>query len=145
MEDQIVPADKRQRALAAVAAALLSVVAVAVLIVVDRRFDRIKELSEEDLPAAATAMLRFTTVVAWIGGLGFVGMGAWFWRLGRRINLAERFPPPGMRVIKDTPVRTGARARMTANLAQVSALACVVAGTVGMWYLYRVAASVLPR
>jgi len=40
-------------------------------------------------------------------------------------------------------VRTGARARTLANLSQVTALLCVVAGTVGMWYVYRLAAAVL--
>ncbi len=143
MEDEIVPADKRQRKLVLAATALLGVAAVATLVVVDRQLDQIVQLAEEDLPSAAERMVRLTTVVAWVGGLGFVGMGAWFWRLGRRINRANRFPPPGMKVLKDTTVRTGRKARTTANLAQVSALVCVVVGTVGMWYLYRVAVAVL--
>ena len=32
-----------------------------------------------------------------------------------------------------------------ANLAQAAALLCVVAGTVGMWYLYRLAVALLER
>jgi hypothetical protein len=48
-----------------------------------------------------------------------------------------------MKVIKDTRVRTGAKARALANLAQAAALLCVVAGTVGMWYLHRLAVALL--
>ena len=95
------------------------------------------------LLAAEEKVLRLATIILWIGGLSLVGMGGWFWRLGRRINLADRFPPPGMKVIKDTRVRTGPKARALANLAQAAALLCVVAGTVGMWYLYRFAVALL--
>ena len=35
------------------------------------------------------------------------------WRTGRRVVSAERFPPPGMLVVRDTPVHTGRRARLT--------------------------------
>ncbi len=33
------------------------------------------------------------------------------WRLGRRTLAAERFPPPGFKGVRDTPVRLGAEAR----------------------------------
>jgi hypothetical protein len=143
MEDEIVPADKRHRRLTLVTAGLLTLLGLLALGMLPAYLGGIRKLAEEDLWAAEEKALRLVAIVLWVGGLSLVVMGAWFWRLGRRINLADRFPPPGMKVIKDTRVRTGAKARAVANLAQATALVCVVAGTVGAWYLYRLAAALL--
>jgi len=143
MEDEIIPGDKRQRRLALVTALLLTFLGLLALGILCGYLGEIRRLAQEDLRAAEEKALRLTAIVLWVGGLSLVGMGAWFWRLGRRINLADRFPPPGMKVIKDTRVRTGAKARALANLAQAAALLCVVAGTVGMWYLHRLAVALL--
>ena len=145
MEDEIVPADKNHRRLALVAAAFLTVLGLVALGILHRHLGEIRELAKDNPRAAEEKVLRLAATVLWVGGLSLVGMGAWFWRLGRRINLAGRYPPPGMKVVKHTRVRSGARARTLANLSQVAALLCVVAGTVGMWYLYRLAAAVLGR
>jgi hypothetical protein len=143
MEDEIIPGDKRHRRLTLVTALLLTFLGLLALGILCGYLGEIQRLAGEDLRAAEEKALRLTAIVLWVGGLGLVGMGAWFWRLGRRINLADRFPPPGMKVIKDTRVRTGAKARALANLAQAAALLCVVAGTVGMWYLHRLAVALL--
>lgn len=138
-QPETVVADKQLRHRAILAAVLISLPGLAVIGLLDRRLDRIEELAAEDLPAAKDQVIRLTAVLAWTGGVGFVGTAAWLWRLGRRINLSGRFPPPGMKVVKNTTVRTGHKARTLANLAQLAALLCAVAGTVGMWYLYRLA------
>ncbi len=143
MENEIVPADKNHRRLALVTAALLTILGLVALGILHGHLGKIEELAKDNPRAAGEKVLRLAATVLWVGGLGLVGMGAWFWRLGRRINLAGRYPPPGMKVVKQTRVRTGARARTLANLSQVTALLCVVAGTVGMWYVYRLAAAVL--
>jgi hypothetical protein len=145
MEDQIVPADKKHRRLAVVAVVLFTLLGLLALWILHGYLGEIQRLAEEDLRTAEEKALRLTAIAVWVGGLSLVGMGAWFWRLGRRINLADRYPPPGMKVIKDTRVRTGARARALANLAQAAALLCVVAGTVGMWYLHRLAVALLQQ
>jgi cytochrome c-type biogenesis protein CcmH/NrfG len=139
MENEIVPADKRHRRLAIVVAALMVAAGLLVLGVLYWHLGKIGELAKVNRRQAAEQTIRLVAEFAWLGGLSLVGMGSWFWWLGRRINRADRFPPPGMKVIKDTAVRSGARARTLAHLAQVAALLCVVAGTMGMWYLYRLA------
>ncbi len=140
---EIVLADKKLRVWAILAAVVLVVAGFAAIGVLQGQLRVIEQQPEENLQAAKQKMIRLTATVAWIGGLGFVGMGAWFWRLGRRIHRAGRFPPPGMKVIKDTPVRAGAKARTLARLAQVAALFCTVVGTGAMWYLYQMAAAIL--
>lgn len=144
MEEEIVPADKRHRRLALVTAVLITLVGVLLLGILYGYLGQIKrDMAEKDRRTAEGELLRLTAAVNWIGGLSFVGMGAWFWRLGRRINRSGRFPPPGAKVIRDTRVRTGAKARELASLAQAAALLCVLAGTAGMWYLYRLVVAVL--
>jgi hypothetical protein len=143
MEDEIIPGDKRQRRLTLVTALLSLLLGLLALTILCRYLGEIRSLAQDDLQAAEEKVLRLAAIVLGLGGLCLVGMGVWFWWLGRRVNLANRFPPPGMKVIKDTRVRTGAKARAVANLAQVVALLCVIAGTVGMWYVYRAAAALL--
>lgn len=145
MEDQIVPADKKLRKLVLVAAVLVAAVGLPVLAVLHGYLREIENQAQRNPQAAVQKAICLTAIVAWVGGLGFVGAGLRLFRLGRRINRADRFPPPGMKVIKNTPVRTGAKARALANLAQVAALLCVVVGTVGMCYLYRLAVTVLQQ
>jgi len=142
---EIIPADKRQRRLAMLAAVVVSVAGVAMIFVLRGYLGELEGLAKEHPHEAARKALRLTGIVAVVGGLSFVGAGWWLWRLGRRINLSGRFPPPGAKVVRDTRVRTGGQARAVANLAQLAAFGCIVAGTIGTWYLYRLAVEVLGR
>jgi hypothetical protein len=59
-----------------------------------------------------------TVVLAVITSAPLLGLAWYLWRLGRRIGLGERYPPPGYRVIRDTPVVAGALARRIGRLVQ---------------------------
>jgi len=142
-EPEILPADKTHRNWI-VAVALLGAILVLLLVVVlDEQIEEIKRQAGEDPRKAVETILRLIAVTACVSGAGLVGMALWFWRLGRRVRLTGRFPPPGMKVIRDTPVRTGPRARNVANVARLTALLCALAGTVGMWYLHQLAVAAL--
>jgi hypothetical protein len=55
-------------------------------------------------------------------------LGAGFlWRLGGRIVSFNRFPPPGMRVIRDTVVLSGQAARWRGHVLQLLALILTLA------------------
>lgn len=69
-----------------------------------------------------------------------VAYGAYTWRLGRRVVEAGRFPAPGMKVIRDTPVQTGQRARVTGYVMMFLAVLMVAsafAGAVLFYVVYR--------
>ena len=64
---------------------------------------------------------------------------AWFlWRLGRRTIAAGRFPPPGLRLVRDEPVLTGdaatRRGRIAQGLSVIIGLA-VVGLALALWRL----------
>lgn len=142
-EIETVPADPRLRRLAVVLAIVLGMAGVAGMLALRAAMGPLDKLGPDDLPAAVARLLRVVAVVAWAGGLGFVGCAWWLFRLARRINRSGRYPPPGMKVVRDTRVRTGRAARTTANAALLFAVLAAAAGTVGMVRLYRTAEDVL--
>lgn len=56
-----------------------------------------------------------------------LALAAYLWSLGARVVRAQEFPPPGLRVIRDTAVITGARAVSRGRLLKVLALSCAIA------------------
>lgn len=143
MHNEVIRADKSARWGTLLLLVAMSAIGVLVIWILGRHMEAILRLAETDWAAAADQTLRVTGIVAWLGGLGFVAAGVRLWLLGRQIRLAGQFPPPGLKVIRDTPLRTGRRAMAVAWAAQVTAAACIAMGTVGMWLLYRMAAAVV--
>lgn len=56
-----------------------------------------------------------------------LGFAAYLWFLGRRTLRAREFPPPGLRVIRDTRIVTGEAAVSRGRQLQFLALGCGVA------------------
>jgi len=133
----IVRADPRARRTALIAGLVMLLVCGAALWWLEGRLRAIRQMVQQNPAAAAQQMMRIVAGVAWAAGAGLVGLGVWLWCLGRRINRTGRFPPPGMRVVRDTRLRTGKQARNLASLAELFAFLAVVAGVVGTWWFYR--------
>jgi hypothetical protein len=75
-----------------------------------------------------------------------VGMAGYLWRFGQRIVRAERYPPPGFRVMRDTPVQIGQAAVRRGRLVQALAAVIGVAGLLLgflLWRLYLLLAAEL--
>lgn len=69
-----------------------------------------------------------------------LGMAAYLWQLGQRTLRSGRYPPPGLRVTRDTPIETGRAAstiaRMFKMLAVALASAAVLLGVLLWWLLF---------
>lgn len=105
-------------------------VGLASLIAVQRVLVQARTLQASD-PAAA--VIRLITALRWLSwGLGatLVAGAAWLYRLARRIRSSVRFPPPGMAVVQDVRIRTGARALALGRVALAGAIALMVLGAV---------------
>jgi hypothetical protein len=85
---------------------------------------------------AVLAMLGFAapfTLIAWLMGVGTV-------RRAVQTLRARRFPPPGMRVARDTPVLRGRTARLLGVVGFVLGATLLTAGTVLPILAYRIGA-----
>src|SRR5688572_19353929 len=54
-----------------------------------------------------------------------LAFAVYLWSLGGRVLRAQEFPPPGLRVIRDTAVLTGARAVSRGRLLKVLAVSAL--------------------
>lgn len=112
---EIQRADSRARVLLGLAvAAAISVGAFAHVLVQDW-------LADVMLLPSPIAVQKLLTALAWsvaFGSVALVALGIYVWRLGARICVAGRFPPPGTRVIRDTVVLFGAAAIRRGKLIQ---------------------------
>jgi hypothetical protein len=66
-----------------------------------------------------------------------LALAVYLWSLGGRVVRAREFPPPGLRVIRDTPIVTGERAVARGRLLKVLAVGCVIASAVSAGLLWR--------
>lgn len=68
---------------------------------------------------------------SWAAMLPVAVLAAWLWVYGARVRRAGRFPPPGAKVLRDTPVLLGDAARLRGMVLKVLAafLGLLSAGT----------------
>ncbi len=141
---EIQPADPAARRLALIILIVIGALGLIPLIWLQSALDTIFELRRTDpleatrmmlavyrLLGAATAVVCFATAI-W---LGWQGLG---------IKRAERFPLPNARVVRDTPVLTGAAARRQARIALVFAAALMVSGVLVPMLLMRLTSLLAP-
>jgi hypothetical protein len=62
------------------------------------------------------------------------GFAVYLWGLGGRVLRAQQFPPPGYRVIRDTPVVEGSAARVRGYMFRILA-ACLGAVSLLLWVM----------
>ncbi len=100
-------------------------------------------LAEE--PADAARRVRLLAVVT--GGIFAIPtliFATWFWKQGELIVSADRFPTPGMRVVRDTPIVRGVQARARGRALQMLAVSFVVLNILFvavLWYVAGIVAT----
>ena len=67
-----------------------------------------------------------------------LGVAAYLWHLGRRIVRTQRYPPPGLRMVRDTLVEVGDAAVRWGRMFQTAAVILGVAGLLLALLLWRV-------
>jgi hypothetical protein len=73
--------------------------------------------------------IKTVVVVFIIMFLSLIPMAIYMMKLGRRILKSERFPPPGMKVIRDTVVLEGQHARYRGYLIMILSLILILLST----------------
>jgi hypothetical protein len=90
-------------------------------------------------PDRAVARLRLVVLLLGISmSVPLCGLGAYLWSLGGKVVRARQFPPPGQRVVRDTPLLTGQAAESRGRLLKVFGICLGVAGPLLALVLWRV-------
>jgi hypothetical protein len=74
-------------------------------------------------------------VSAFVLSAPLIAFAVYLWLLGARVLRAQQFPPPGFRVIRDTPVVRGPAAVTRGQVIQVLALLLGVGGAL-LWLFF---------
>jgi hypothetical protein len=103
---ELIRADPRLRWLAIAIVIVFAAAGSIALWAMQRWLDGMREPSPASMAQllAAFVCLMGTTV------LMLAALGAFLWQYGKRVRAASLFPPPGAKVVRDTPVLRGAAA-----------------------------------
>ena len=91
-----------------------------------------KAYTEQLDPENALRTMKFTLVVVF---LSIIPIAIYILTLGRKMVKHERFPPPGMKVLRETLVIKGARARLRGRVLVVLSLVLIFLALLGALYI----------
>ncbi len=114
--DEIIPADKGLRKKTII---LVIGVVLAAMILGPYLNGYLADLRQEGQLRPESAYPKLITLMKWVLGsaaLGITLTGVYLSLIASRALKAGRYPPPGMKVIKDTRVKTGRQAKIMAYL-----------------------------
>jgi hypothetical protein len=120
----IQPADPNARRRAIVAVAIIGVLAVAAYIAAEDWLAALRARPPGEARQAFDSAIRWGTVFVTVP---IVLIALYIFWLGRRVVSAQRFPPPGIAVVRDTVVLEGRPARIRGYVIQGLAAALTVA------------------
>jgi hypothetical protein len=140
------PADPQARRTAMVIVGVASVAGL-LLIVLARQFRPELEAWVTADPAPRIRVIFGAMTLLTAGPV--LGMAAYLWQLGQRTLRSGRYPPPGLRVTRDTPVESGRAAttigKMFRMLAVALASAAVLLGVLLWWLLFSLGPRIAER
>ncbi len=113
---EIQAADPDARRRAGVFVVVLGVLGGVAIWYTQQALAELEAIAEQDPRRAVDGigeLVQWLAVGIFVPMLGFVGYG---YRLAYRVGVARRFPPPGMAVVRDTPVLSGAAATARARI-----------------------------
>ena len=114
MDQDIIPADKELRKKFIIFIVLVTIVAIIIEPYIKGYLDQIEQLSSKDPEIAFKKSMFILKVALGLVSLLLLSMGVYFVLLARKTLRSGQYPPPGMRVIRDTRLRTGTQAKRVA-------------------------------
>jgi uncharacterized protein YpmB len=114
MNQDIVRADKEFRKRFIIFLVIIVIVFVATILSMKSYLDQIAQLTRENPDLAAKKVIFLLKWWMGLGSLPILGLGVYQILLARRVLKSGQFPPPGMKVVRDTKIKTGGRAKKVA-------------------------------
>lgn len=133
VEGKVVKADATRRWLVLGCLALAAMISVVVFVWMQSYLQSQLQSFSAD-PEGTSANISFVTRILLVAlAVGLIGFALYFGWLGLRVLRAGQFPPPGMKVIRDTPIRHGSAAKLTGVAALIYCAFLLAVGTFGAW------------
>jgi len=127
MNQDIVPADKEFRKRFIIFLVLIVIVFVVTILSMKSHLDQIAQLAQGNPDLAAKKVMFLLRWWLGLGSLPILGLAVYQILLAGRVLKSGQFPPPGMKLIRDTKIRTGGKAKKVAiSLIVLSSLIIVI-------------------
>ncbi len=136
---EIQKADSRARRRAALVLAAGMVVGALLILGLGHYRDALQEWLVSASEPRADRIKLALGVLAILMAVPLYGVAVYLWRVGGAVTGAQRFPPPGCAVVRDTPVLVGPGALRRGRTFRAFAVVLVVAATVMAAAFWRVA------
>jgi hypothetical protein len=114
MNQDIVPADKEFRKRFIIFLGLIAIVFVVAILSMKNYLDQIAEQTRGNPDLAVEKVVVLLKWWLGLGSLPILGFGLYQILLARKVLKTGQFPPPGMKVVRDTKIRTGNKAKKAA-------------------------------
>ena len=114
MGQDIVPADKEFRKRFIVFLVLIIIVFGVAIFSVKSYLDQMGDLRRENPGLAGKKVIVLLKWWMGLGSLPILGLAVYQIHIARRILKSGQYPPPGMKVLRDTKIETGAKAKKMA-------------------------------
>ena len=124
MDQDMVRADKSLRKKLILFLILFTIIVILIEPTINRYIEEIKQTSEKDPELAFKKSMVALKVSLGLVSFLLLMTGVYFIALARRTFKSGQYPPPGMRVIRDTRLRTGTQAKRAGIY--LIALSCIL-------------------
>jgi low temperature requirement protein LtrA len=133
MNQDLLPADKEFRKRFIIFLVLVVIVFAVAILSMKNYLDQMAPLTRENPDLGAKKVILLLKWWLGLGSLPILGLGLYQILLARRVLKSGQFPPPGMKVVRDTKIRTGNKAKKTA-IALIVLSSIVIAITLFLVY-----------
>jgi hypothetical protein len=134
MEDQVVHADKKLRRQVPMGFVVLVLVGAVVIQGISSHMENLEQMAGSDSKLAIEKLGHLLLTMKAVNAVVSVVFAVYFFNVARKTWRSERYPPPGMRVIQDTKIQEGGRAKLMA-LVHMFIAAVVFSTNLITWYL----------
>ena len=114
MNQDIIPADKEFRKRFIIFLVLIVIVFVISILSMKSYLDQMAQLTRGNPDLAVKKVMVLLKWWLGLGSLPILGLAVYQILLARRVLKSGQFPPPGMKVVRDTRMRTGGKAKKAA-------------------------------
>jgi hypothetical protein len=135
MDNQIIPADKSLRKKVLLIVLLCIPIGFFLIQSVTDYIEVCKSLADTDIDLAIRKMKELIALIMVINALVSSAIGLYLIFLAVKILKSNSYPPPGMKVIQDTRIRTGKKAKI-AGAAFIFMAMLILSTNLIIWYLH---------